>query len=54
MNLCIYLGGYMGFVVNVRFLEFLRKLPAREYTVIANEYYNRENHPPMPVFVFKH
>ncbi len=54
MNLCIYSGGDTGFEEKERILEFLRKLPAREYTVIVNEYYNRENHPPMPVFVFKH
>ena len=54
MNLCIYSGGDTGFEEKERLLEFLRKLPAREYTVIVNEYYNRENHPPMPVFVFKH
>lgn len=54
MSLCIYSGGDTGFEEKERILEFLRKLPAREYTVIVNEYYNRENHPPMPVFVFKH
>lgn len=53
MSLCIYSGGDTGFEEKEKILEFLRKLPAQEYTVIVNEYYNRENCPPMPVFVFK-
>lgn len=53
MSLCIYSGGDTGFEEKERILDYLRGLPAREYTVIVNEYYNRENCPPMPVFVFK-
>ena len=53
MSLCIYSGGDTGFEEKERILCLLRALPAREYTVIVNEYYNRENCPPMPVFVFK-
>ncbi len=54
MSLCIYSGGDTGFEEKEKILEYLRGLPAREYTVIVNEYYNRGNCPPMPVFVFKH
>lgn len=53
MSLCIYSGGDTGFEEKRALLSFLRTLPPREYTVIVNEYYNRENHPPMPVFIFK-
>lgn len=53
MSLCIYSGGDTGFDEKERILAYLKSLPAREYTVIVNEYYNRENHPPLPVFIFK-
>lgn len=53
MSLCIYSGGDTGFEEKEEILAFVRKLSAKEYTVIVNEYYNRENHPPMPVFIFK-
>ncbi|MCI8639847.1 MAG: class I SAM-dependent methyltransferase [Coprococcus sp.] len=53
MSLCIYSGGDTGFEEKERILAFLKGLPTREYTVIMNEYYNRKNCPPMPVFVFK-
>lgn len=53
MSLCIYSGGDTGFEEKERILRYLKELPAKEYTVIANEYYNRGNNPPMPVFVFK-
>ena len=53
ISLCIYSGGDTGFEEKERILEFLKKIPAREYTVIVNEYYNRENHPPIPVFIYR-
>lgn len=53
MSLCIYSGGDTGFEEKKALLEFLKELPPKEYTVIINEYWNRGNHPPMPVFVFK-
>lgn len=53
MSLCIYSGGDTGFEEKEILLEYLKKLPAKEYTVIVNEYYNKENNPPLPVFVFK-
>lgn len=42
-----------GVYERAELLEFLKELPPKEYTVIINEYWNRGNHPPMPVFVFK-
>lgn len=53
MSLCIYSGGDTGFEEKEALLDYVKKLPAKEYTVIVNEYYNRENNPPMPVFIFK-
>ena len=43
MSLCIYSGGDTGFEEKERILDCLRELPAREYTVIVNAYYNRAN-----------
>lgn len=53
LSLCIYSGGDTGFEEKDRLLEYLKYLSPKDYTVIANQYYNRGNHPPMPVFVFK-
>lgn len=53
MSLCIYSGGDTGFEEKERILEFIKELSPREYTVIVNEYYNRGNCPPMPVFIFR-
>ncbi len=53
MSLCIYSGGDTGFEEKECILSFLKQLPAVQYTVITNEYYNRGNCPPLPVFVFK-
>lgn len=53
MSLCIYSGGDTGFEERESLLGFLKGLSPREYTVIAQEYYNRKNNPPIPVLVFK-
>ena len=53
MSLCIYSGGDTGFEEKERILEYVKGLSSREYVVIVNEYYNRGNCPPVPVFVFK-
>lgn len=53
MSLCIYSGGDTGSKEKESLLAYLRTLPARLYTVILNEYYNRGNCPPLPVFIFK-
>ena len=53
MSLCIYSGGDTGFEERDRLLEFLKTLPPKEYTVIDNQYQNRKNQPPIPVFIFK-
>ena len=53
MSLCIYSGGDTGFEEKKQILSYLKTLPAEKYTVIVNEYFNRGNNPPVPVFVFK-
>lgn len=53
LSLCIYSGGDTGFEEKEAILDFLKSLPPKEYTVIVNSYHNRENHPPIPVFVWK-
>lgn len=53
MSLCIYSGGDTGMEEKQKILAYVKTLPSRDYTVIVNEYYNRRNHPPMPVFIFK-
>jgi len=53
MSLCIYSGGDTGFEEKDAILEYLKNLPPKKYVVIKNEYFNRGNNPPMPVFVFK-
>ena len=53
MSLLIYSGGDTGFAEKEALLSWLRDLSAKEFTVIVNEYWNRGNCPPVPVFVFK-
>lgn len=53
LSLCIYSGGDTGFEEKDAILAFLKDLPPKEYTVIVNSYHNRENNPPIPVFVWK-
>ena len=52
MSLCLYSGRETGFAEKDAVLACLKELPPREYTVIVNQYYNRGNCPPLPVFVF--
>lgn len=53
MSLCVYSGKDMGFEERDGILEYLKTLSPREYTVIVNHYFNRENNPPIPIFIFK-
>lgn len=53
MSLCVYSGGDTGYEEKEQVLQFLRELDTKKWLVIATEYYNRKNHPPMPVFVIK-
>ena len=53
MSLCIYSGGDTGFEERDAVLDWLKELDARQYLVMLSSYYNRPNHPPMPVMVWK-
>lgn len=53
MSLCLYSGGDTGFAEKETVLKHLKNLDSQRYTVIVQEYYNRQNHPPTPVFLFK-
>ena len=53
MSLCIYSGGDTGFEEKEAILDYLKSVSQHEYTVIVSEYYNRENDPPMPVFIYR-
>ena len=51
--LCIYSGKDTGFEERDRILSWLQKLDPKHYLVIRSDYYNRPNHPPVPVLVVK-
>ena len=53
MSVCIYSGGDSGFAEKDAVLAWMRALDSRKYLVLATEYYNRPNNPPMPVMVVK-
>lgn len=53
MSVCIYSGGDSGFEEKDAVLAWMRALDSRKYLVLATEYYNRPNNPPMPVMVIK-
>ena len=53
LSLCIYSGGDSGFEEKEALLAFLRTLDKKRFLCIVSEYYNRPNHPPIPVLVVK-
>jgi len=53
MSLCIYSGGDSGFDEKTAILEYLKTLDGKKYLVVASDYYNRPNNPPMPVQIVK-
>ena len=53
MSLCIYSGGDTGFEEKDRVLDFLRELDDRKYFVLKQDFYNKINHPPLPVLILK-
>ncbi len=53
LTLCIYSGGDTGFEEREVLLPFLKELDPRVYLVILSSYYNRPNHPPIPVLIRK-
>ncbi len=53
LSLCIYSGGDSGFEERDALLAYLKELDPKKYLVILSSYYNRPNHPPIPVLVRK-
>ena len=51
--LCIYSGGDTGFDERDRILSWLHRLDPKRYLVIRSDYFNRPNHPPVPVLVIR-
>ena len=53
MSLCIYSGGDSGFEEKDAILQEIEQLDGKQYLVIVSRYYNRPNHPPIPVLIIK-
>lgn len=53
MSLCIYSGGDTGYEEKETLLNYLKELNSREFLVLMGCYYNRQNDPPLPVFVIR-
>ncbi|MCH1980979.1 class I SAM-dependent methyltransferase [Ruminococcus sp. OA3] len=53
ISLCIYSGGDSGFDEREAILPYLKTLDPKYFLVIMSEYYNRPNHPPIPVLILK-
>ncbi len=53
MSLCVYSGGDTGMEEYDRLTKWAAELSGKEYLVIRNDFYNRKNHPPVIVLVFK-
>lgn len=53
ISICIYSGGDSGFEEKNQVLEYLKTLDQRKYLVVKNEFYNKPNNPPIPVFIVK-
>lgn len=52
LSLCIYSGKDTGFQEKEAVLAFAKRLE-KPFTVLALEYYNRPNHPPMNLFILR-
>ena len=53
LSLCIYSGGDSGFEERDAILNWLLALSPKKYLVIKSDFYNRPNHPPIPVQVIR-
>lgn len=53
ISLVIYSGGDTGFEEKEAVLAWLRQLDEKQYLVLLGSYYNRPNHPPIPVQIIK-
>lgn len=53
MSICIYSGGDSGFEERDGVLEYLSRLDDRKYFIARQDFPNKKNNPPMPVFIIK-
>lgn len=53
ISLCIYSGGDSGFEERDALLTYIKGLDSKKYLVIMSSYYNRPNHPPIPVLIVR-
>ena len=53
MSICIYSGGDSGFEERDAVLSWLAELDPHRYLVIRSDYWNRPNHPPIPVLIIR-
>lgn len=53
ISLCIYSGKDTGFEEKEKVLSFLRQLDDKKYFVVKQDFYNKSNHPPLPVLILK-
>lgn len=53
ISLVIYSGGDTGFEEKQAVLAWLKQLDEKKYLVLLGSYYNRPNHPPIPVWIVK-
>lgn len=53
LSVTIYSGGDSGFEEKDRVLEWMKHLDTKKYLVIVSEYFNRPNHPPIPVQIIR-
>ena len=47
----IYSGGDTGFEEKNAVMAWLKELDSHRYTVLVEDFYNKPNHPPLPVFI---
>lgn len=53
ISLCIYSGRDSGYEEKEAVLSYLKTLDPRKWLVIVNQFYNRQNDPPIPVFLIR-
>ncbi len=53
MSLSLYYGGVTGYEERDKLLEYLQKIPQKDYTVLIGSFANRQNDPPISVWILK-
>ena len=53
ISVCFYPGTERGKIETEKTLAWLKGLDPKQYLVLVNDYYNRPNNPPLPVFIIR-